>query len=222
MIARTTQRCKRHHLAGAHWSSRPLSPAPGPKPALLGPLPYFLVFPGPIQDMVQLDVPPLCPACIHACPAVRQEKLEGQPSKRPRAAHLGGGGGAVETCEARGLGGGLRARFLYWDTILCMSTKRPTTKKQRSSPNPSSASNAEVGLEELVERDFFWKLARARIFCWESTGGMDINRSTIKYRVANPNSGRAGSTKRGALGRCSPISSDAWWLRHMNLRVNVD
>ena len=53
----------------------------------------------------------------------------------------------VETCEARGLGGGLRAGFLRWDTILCMSTKRPTTKKQRSSPNPSSASNAEVGVD---------------------------------------------------------------------------
>ena len=93
----------------------------------------------------------------------------------------------VGTCEARGLGGGLRARFLYWDTILCMSTKRPTTKKQRSSPNPSSASNAEVSGEERVERDFFWERARARIFCWESTGGIDTNRSTIKNRVANPN-----------------------------------
>jgi len=107
-----------------------------------------------------------------------------------------GVGAEVDTCEARGLGGGLRARFLHWDTILCMSTKRPTTKKQRSSPNPSSASNAEVSGEELVERHFFWKRARARIFCWESTGGIDTNRSTMKNRVANPNSCRAGSTER--------------------------
>ena len=48
---------------------------------------------------------------------------------------------------APGLGGGLRARFLDWYTIICMDIKRSTTKNLRSSPNPSSASNAEVGLD---------------------------------------------------------------------------
>jgi hypothetical protein len=52
--------------------------------------------------------------------------------------------------------------------------------------------------EELVERDFFSERARARIFCWESTGSIDANRSTMKNRVANPNSRRAASTTAGA------------------------
>ena len=85
---------------------------------------------------------------LYAClPSGAARKPEGQPSKRPRGLTWVGVGAEVDTCEARGLGGGLRARFLHWDRILCMSTKRPTTKKQRSSPNPSSASNAEVGLD---------------------------------------------------------------------------
>ena len=50
--------------------------------------------------------------------------------------------------------------------------------------------------EELAERDFFWKRARARIFFLESTGRMDNNRSTIKHRVADPNSRRTGSAER--------------------------
>ena len=134
---------------------------------------------------------------LYACLPSGVARKTGGPALKttPRGSPGWGWGCEVETCEARGLGGGLRAGFPHWDTILCMSTKRPTTKKQRSSPNPSSASNAEVSGEELVERHFFWKRARARIFCWESTGGIDTNRSTIKNRVANPKSRRAGFTE---------------------------
>ena len=131
----------------------------------------------------------------YACLPSGVARKTGGPALKTTPRGSPGWGCEVETCEARGLGGGLRAGFPQWDTMLCMHTKRPTTKKQRSSPNPSSASNAEVSGEELVERDFFWKRARARIFCWESTGGIDTNRSTIKNRVANPYSRRAASTE---------------------------
>ena len=62
-----------------------------------------------------------------------------------RGGRCGAGHGGA--CEARGLGGSLRAWFLHWDTISCMNIKRSTTKNLWSSPNPSSASNAEVGLD---------------------------------------------------------------------------
>ena len=86
---------------------------------------------------------------LYACLPSGVARKTGGPALKttPRGSPGWGWGCEVETCEARGLGGGLRARFLHWDTILCMHTKRPTTKKQRSSPNPSSASNAEVGLD---------------------------------------------------------------------------
>ena len=58
-----------------------------------------------------------------------------------------GGAGRGGACEARGLGGGLGTRFLYWDTISYMNIKRSTTKNLRPSPNPSSASNADAGLD---------------------------------------------------------------------------
>jgi hypothetical protein len=59
-----------------------------------------------------------------------------------------------------------------------------------------------------VERHFFWKRARARIFCWESTGGIDTNRSTMKNRVANPNSRRAGSTEGAGAEEESSMLTD--------------
>ena len=84
---------------------------------------------------------------LYACLPSGAARKTGGPALKttPRGSPGWGWGCEVETCEARGLGGGLRARFPRWDTILCMRTKRPSTKKQRSSPNPSSASNAEVG-----------------------------------------------------------------------------
>ena len=84
---------------------------------------------------------------LYACLPSGVARKTGGPALKttPRGSPGWGWGCDVEKCEARGLGGGLRAGFPHWDTILCMSTKRPTTKKQRSSPNPSSASDAEVG-----------------------------------------------------------------------------
>ena len=97
---------------------------------------------------------------LYAClPSGVARKTAGPALKTtPRGSPGWGWGCEVETCEARGLGGGLRARFPRWDTILCMSTKRPTTKKQRSSPNPSSASNAEMRF------DFRRRACGARFF----------------------------------------------------------
>ena len=139
---------------------------------------------------------------LYAClPSGAARKTGGPALKTTLRGSPGWGRGCeVETCEARGLGGGLRARFPRWDTILCMSTKRPTTKKQRSSPNPSSASDAEGGARfqaRSLWSEIFSGNARAPgFFCWESTGGIDTKRSTMKNRLANPNSRRAGFTER--------------------------
>ena len=103
-------------------------------------------------------------------------------------------------------------------------------EKLRSSPNPSSASNGEVGLNfrrgacgarYLLE-------TRARPDFLLGIDWMHGHQSIChkKNREANANSSRAGSTERegalGRLGRCSPFSSDARRLRHMNLLVNID
>ena len=128
--------------------------SPGPETGIAGvaPLcPTFSFFPGPIQDMAG-QASAACSAPLprlHACLPSGVARKTGGPALKttPRGSPGWGWGCEVETCEARGLGGGLRARFPRWDTILCMRTKRPTTKKQRSSANPSSASNAGVGVD---------------------------------------------------------------------------
>ena len=97
--------------------------------------------------------------------------------------------GSAEAC-ALGFPAGIRSYACVPSDLPRKSSGPALILRPRAMPRLGSISG-----EELVERDFCWERARARIFCWESTGGIDINRSTIKNRVANPKSRRAASTE---------------------------
>ena len=148
MIARARhRRSAANGIIGRSLELAALPPRPETGIAGVAPLcPTFSFFPGRFKIWSSWMFHPSAPlVCMLAQRCGKKNRRASAKNDPARHTWVGVRPCEVETCEARGLGGGLRARYPRWDTILCMSAKRPSTKKQRSSPNPSSASDAEVG-----------------------------------------------------------------------------